>query len=244
MVLGMSNIEAAKTIHDFVALELQIFNDAISTFDNIERGTLSINLKPITTMLNTINLKLDEIPHKLARKFAKEAKFLHDVLNDYYYIVRETPELKGKSELLAEIRRLLEKCREILGKFHVIFGYMPPNRYIGNWYINQRRAYRFLPPYDEKYWEKYYPDKRAKVDYYDAIVYGKYDADETRSFVPLSFQGSDEEYKEYAVYLTYEDIQKMRSARGKTPLELSLETDKCRMAADGIIKSARRIFQQ
>jgi hypothetical protein len=81
------------------------------------------------------------------------------------------------------------------------------------------------------------------VDYYDAVVYGRYDADETRSFVPLSFQGSDEEYKEYAVYLTYEDIQKMRSTRRKTPLELSLETDKCRMAADGIIKSARRMFQ-
>jgi hypothetical protein len=242
--LSMSNMEAAKAIHDFVALELQIFNDAISAFDNIERGTLSINLKPITTMLNTINLKLDEIPHKLARKFAKEAKFLHDVLNDYYYIVRETPELKGKSELLAEIRRLLEKCREILGKFHAMFGYIPPNRYIGNWYIDQRRTYRFLPPYDEKYWEKYYPDRRSKVDYYDAVVYSKYDADETRAFVPLSFMGSDEEYREYMIYLTYEDIQKMKSARAKTPLELSQEHEKARMVADGIIKSARRMFQQ
>jgi hypothetical protein len=125
-----------------------------------------------------------------------------------------------------------------------MFGYMPPNRYIGNWYIGQRRTYRFLPPYDEKYWEKYYPDRRSKVDYYDAVVYSKYDADETRAFVPLSFMGSDEEYCEYMVYLAYEDIQKMRSARAKTSLELSLETDKCRMAADGIIKSARRMFQQ
>jgi hypothetical protein len=243
MVLDMSNMEAAKAIHDYVALELQIFNDAMETFENVERGTLDIDLKPITRMLNIINVKLDEVPHKLARKFVKEAKFLYDVLNDYYYIVRETPELKDKGELLAEIRRLLEKCREILGKFHVIFGYMPPNRYIGNWYINQRRAYRFLPPYDEKYYEKYYPDRRSKVDYYDAVVYGRYDADETRAFVPLSFMGSDEEYREYMVYLAYEDIQKMRSARSKTPLELSQEHDKARMAADGIIRQSRRFFK-
>jgi hypothetical protein len=227
-----------------VALELQIFNEAISTFDNIQRGTLNLNLKPLKNMLSIINVKLDEVPHKLATKFAKEAKFLHDVLSDYYYIVRETPELKGKSELLAEIRRLLEKCREILGKFHVMFGYIPPNRYISNWYIGQRRAYRYLPPYDEKYWEKYYPDRRSKVDYFNAVAYGRHDADETRSFVPLSFQGSDEEYKEYTLYLTYEDTQKMRSARTKTPLELSQEHDKARIAAEGIIRQSRRMFQQ
>jgi hypothetical protein len=243
LVFDMTGMEAAKAVHDYVALELEIFNDAINAFDNVERGVLSINLKPITRMLGIINVKLDEVPHKLAKKFAKEAKFLHDVLSDYYYIVRET-EFQGKTELLAEIRRLLEKCREILGKFHAMFGYIPPNRYISNWYIGQRRAYRYLPPYDEKYYEKYYPDRRSKVDYYDAVVYGRYDADETRAFVPLSFMGSDEEYKEYSIYLTYEDIEKMRAKRSKTPLELSQEHDKARIAADGIIRQSRRMFQQ
>jgi hypothetical protein len=56
--------------------------------------------------------------------------------------------------------------------------------------------------------------------------------------------GSDEEYKEYTIYLTYEDIEKMRAKRSKTPLELSQEHDKTRIAADGIIRQSRRMFQQ
>jgi hypothetical protein len=55
--------------------------------------------------------------------------------------------------------------------------------------------------------------------------------------------GSDEEYKEYTIYLTYEDIEKMRAKRSKTPLELSQEHDKTRIAADGIIRQSRRFFK-
>jgi hypothetical protein len=234
-----------KAVHDFVALELEILNDAINTFDNVERGILSIDLKPITTMLNTINLKLDQIPYKLAKKFCKEAKFLHHVLTDYQHLVREIPELKNKTELLAEIRRLLEKCVEILQSFYKTYGYIPENRYVHNWYVEQRKPYKFLPYYYEKYYEEVYPDRRKRVgDYYDAVVYGETDLDGSKQFVPASFMGDNSEYLEWTTYLAYEDITKMKAMRSKTPLELSQEHDKAKMVADGIIKSARRMFQQ
>lgn len=239
------NMEAAKAVHDYVALELEIFNDAINTFDNVERGILSIDLKPITTMLNTINLKLDQIPYKLAKKFCKEAKFLHHVLTDYQHLVREVPELKNKTELLAEIRRLLEKCVEILQSFYKTYGFIPENRYVHNWYVGQRKPYKFLPYYHEKYYEEVYPDRRKRVgDYYDAVVYGEADLDGSKQFVPVSFMGDNSEYLEWTTYLTYEDVMKMRAIRSKTQLELSQEHDKARIAAEGIIRQSRRMFQQ
>jgi hypothetical protein len=102
-----------------------------------------------------------------------------------------------------------------------------------------------LPYYYEKYYEEVYPDRRKRVgDYYDAVVYGEADLDGSKQFVPVSFMGDNSEYLEWTTYLAYEDVMKMRAMRSKTPLELSQEHDKTRIAAEGIIRQSRRMFHE
>ena len=243
------NMQVAEEIYEQVDLEQTILKRMLETLDAYESGRFSVPITSLKALLSKIeDFDFSSAPSKAAKRTAKIARYLFTILSDLRFLVKESQNSPNKEVVLRQIDDLLKRVKKLLDNFYYQYYYIPPARYIERWLYGYRNHYnKYLPPMDyEQYYPQIYPDKRKYYNLQDSVwysvVHGSDDRDESTLFVPKQFQGTQSEYDEYIIWKARKELESIRQV-GKTPLQLQEESDKTRLAADLIIKSAKGRFK-
>jgi hypothetical protein len=239
-------------ILQYLETEEELFNGISKIFDKVKDNVFDLSLlEPYTRyvdFLSSMNLKLE--PHNNIQLYASTSRFVNNFLRDLYSYIRDRfLSGKNKERILDTLENMIAKLQDFLDNFYKYYSYIPEGRWYEHDYPSVKYQYGIPNYYDyEKYYDQRYPqkiDKRPLKDQIWDIITTKDDNRSSKLFVPCSFPGDSEQYKQYMLLKINKELKEMRdrhpvSLEEEQESRLSSTEVKTKKVADYIIQSSRR----
>jgi len=238
--------DSKESIIKYLKTEKMVYENMLQFLENYQRGSISIDLKPIEQLLQILEfVDMDTSSDYTNKRICQSAIFLNRILMDLIHLTRNSNLSQDvKRRYISKLQSLLERSEKLISSYYNRYGYLPRYyRWYYYWYDAERYHYKFLPYYPETYYTDKYPAK-VQLSTIDAIwrdILGQSD-NENGLFVPRSFLCLDQsQYNEYVLLQLYEAIED--KPKKILPLDNSDE-DKLHNIADRIISENKQIMKQ
>jgi len=240
-------------ILQYLEMEEELFDMIPRIFEKVkEENIFDVSLlepyNRFIDLISSLNLKLE--PYDNVRLYASTSRFVNNFLRDLYSYIRDKY-LSGrnKERILSILEGMIAKLQDFLDGFYRFYSYLPQKRWYEHDYPSIKYEYGIPNYYDyEEYYSERYPektDKRPLKDQIWDIITTKDDNRSSRLFVPCSFPGDSEQYKQYMLLKINKELKEMKnkhqmSLEEEQESRLSSTELKSKKIADYIIQSSRR----
>jgi hypothetical protein len=239
--------ETKDSIIKYLKTEKMVYENMLQFLENYQRGSISIDLKPIEQLLQILeSVDMDTSSDYTNKRICQSAIFLNRILMDLIHLTRNSGLTQDvKKRYVSKLQSLLDRSEKLIKTYYNHYGYLPRYyRWYYYWYDAERYHYKFLPYYPETYYADKYPPK-VQLSTVDSIwrdILGQASDNESSLFVPRSFLCLDQsQYNEYIFLKLYEAIED----KPKKILSLdNSENDKLHSIADKIIEDGKRVMKQ
>jgi len=238
--------DSKESIIQYLKTEKTVYENMLQFLENYQRGSISMDLKPIEKLLQILeSVDMNISSDYTNKRICQSAIFLNRILMDLIHLTRNSGLSQDvKKRYISKLQSLLDRSEKLIKTYYDHYGYLPRYyRFYYYWYEGERNHYPFLPYYPENYYYERYPPK-AQLSTVDAIwkdIMGQAD-NESSLFVPRSFLCLDQsQYNEYVLLQLYEAIED--TPKKILPLDNS-DQDKLHNVADRIISETKQIMKQ
>jgi AAA+ ATPase superfamily predicted ATPase len=239
--------QSKESIIQYLKTEKQVYENMLKFLEDYERGSVSLNLKPIEQLLQILeSVDMETSTDYTNKRICQSAIFLNRILLDLIHLTRNSGLSQDvKKRYISKLQSLLDRSEKLIKTYYDHYGYLPRYyRFYYYWYEGERNHYPFLPYYPEDYYYVRYPPK-AELSTVDVIwkdILGQASDNENSLFVPRSFLCLDQsQYNEYTFLKLYEAIEDKPTK--VLPLDMS-DQDKLHSVADKIIEDGKRAMKQ
>jgi hypothetical protein len=239
--------ENRESIIQYLKAEKTVYENMLQFLENYQRGSVSIDLKPIEKLLQILeSVDMNTSSDYTNKRICQSAVFLNRILMDLIHLTRNSSLSQDvKRRYISKLQSLLERSEKLINSYYNYYGYLPKYfRYYYYWYDSERKRYPYLPYYQPNYYYEKYPPKYKELSDTDVIwkdITTKQPR-ETSLFVPKTFGCDDgSQYNEYVFLQLYEALEE--KPKKILPLDNS-DRDKLHNVADQIISETRQIIKQ
>jgi hypothetical protein len=233
---------------EYLETERQVYENMLQTLENFERGSASIDLKPIEQLLQMLEtVDVQSTPDYTSKRMVQTSIFLDQILRDLIYLVKNSDLSSDvKKNWINKLQSLLSRTEKKIQEYYDYYGYLPKYlRYYSYWLRQDRQRHKCLPYCSESYYYDKYPSKTKELSDTEVIwrdITSKQQVTESSGFVPKTFLCDDaSQYQEYVLLKLHDELKGLEH---KTTLSDEIDNDKLHRVADGIIKQNRRVFTE
>jgi len=109
-----------ETLMEYLETERDVYNDMLQTLENFERGKSRVNLNNIEKLLNILeknDIKISD--ERTAKRTVQSAIFLHAILSDLVYLVRNSNlDNRTKEIWINKLHNLLNRTKRIIDDYY------------------------------------------------------------------------------------------------------------------------------